>query len=132
MRRLLSNFVSGSPGAGLLVIRVAFGANLIAQAIIGLPRTSGLETDLAYTASALLGVLLLAGLWTQMTGALVAILALCNGLAHRTDTWQSLLLGAVGVALALIGPGAWSIDARLFGWKRIEIPHRKPPKAPPF
>jgi hypothetical protein len=31
----------------------------------------------------------------------------------------------VGVALALVGPGKWSVDARLFGWKRINIPNRK-------
>ena len=23
-------------------------------------------------------------------------------------------------ALAMLGPGRWSLDARLFGWKRIE------------
>jgi hypothetical protein len=23
--------------------------------------------------------------------------------------------------LALLGPGAWSIDARLFGWRRIDV-----------
>ena len=26
---------------------------------------------------------------------------------------------------ALIGPGAWSIDARLFGWRRVEIRGQK-------
>jgi hypothetical protein len=33
------------------------------------------------------------------------------------------LLATLGVALGLLGPGAWSIDARLFGWKRVEV-HR--------
>jgi len=36
-----------------------------------------------------------------------------------------LLLGTAAVALAMLGPGLWSIDARLFGWKRIEAPPRK-------
>jgi DNA-binding NarL/FixJ family response regulator len=35
-----------------------------------------------------------------------------------------LLVGALGVALAMLGPGAWSVDARLFGRKRIQIPRR--------
>jgi len=32
------------------------------------------------------------------------------------------LLAALATALALLGPGAWSVDARLFGWRRVEIP----------
>jgi|SRR5216684_4927822 len=39
--------------------------------------------------------------------------------------WVWLLLGTAGAALAMLGPGLWSIDARLFGWKRIETPPRK-------
>jgi hypothetical protein len=31
------------------------------------------------------------------------------------------LLAAIGLCLALLGPGAWSIDARLFGRRRVEI-----------
>jgi hypothetical protein len=31
------------------------------------------------------------------------------------------LLGTLGVALALLGPGTWSFDARRSGWERIEI-----------
>jgi putative oxidoreductase len=30
----------------------------------------------------------------------------------------------LGAALAMLGPGAWSVDARLFGRKRIRIPLR--------
>ena len=30
-----------------------------------------------------------------------------------------------GCALAMLGPGLWSVDARLFGWKRVEASPRK-------
>ena len=35
------------------------------------------------------------------------------------DFWAQLLLGAISGGLVMLGPGAWSIDARLFGRKRL-------------
>jgi hypothetical protein len=70
-------------------------------------------------------MLLLAGLWTPISGALVAVFELWDTFSQPGDPWAKILLGALGVALALLGPGAWSIDARLFGWKRIDIRARK-------
>jgi len=34
-------------------------------------------------------------------------------------------MATIGAALALVGPGAWSLDWRLFGWKQIDIRDRK-------
>ncbi len=44
---------------------------------------------------------------------------------HPHDPWSYILLGTLGAALAMLGPGAWSVDARLFGWKRLDIRDRK-------
>jgi hypothetical protein len=35
------------------------------------------------------------------------------------------LLMTLTIASALVGPGAWSVDARFFGWKRIDIRNLK-------
>jgi hypothetical protein len=120
MRRLFSTFSGGPPGLGLLLLRVVAGAALIVSCV----RLYGGASPQAITPhliAAGAGLLLLAGLWTPVAGAIMAMIELLIALSHSHDPWVSVLLASLGVALALMGPGAWSVDARLFGWKRIEI-----------
>ena len=77
-----------------------------------------------------LGILLLAGLWTPVAGTLVAAEALWSVFSSG-HPWCWIMLATLGAALALVGPGAWSIDARLFGWRRLEIRDRKSRDSPP-
>ena len=70
-------------------------------------------------------LLLLAGLWTPIAGTLVAAIEVWKIFLLPEGLWVYLLLGTLGAALAMLGPGAWSVDARLFGWKRIDLPDRK-------
>jgi putative oxidoreductase len=72
------------------------------------------------------GALLLAGLWTPIAGSVAVALELWNIVAGTGDLWANILLGSMAIALALVGPGAWSVDAWLFGWKRFEIRDRHP------
>jgi putative oxidoreductase len=69
---------------------------------------------------AVLGLFILLGLWTPLAATLVAAVELwiiiVTGVAN---IWMSLTLAVFGATLAVIGPGAWSIDARLFGRKYI-------------
>ena len=69
------------------------------------------------------GLLLLLGLWTPVCGTLIAIIEVCLAcFSARAEI--PILLATLGATLAMIGPGAWSIDARLFGRKHFEISDR--------
>jgi hypothetical protein len=70
-----------------------------------------------------LGIFVLVGFWTPAAGTLVAIVELWIAFTSVGDLWTAILLATLGGTLAMIGPGAWSIDARLFGRKHIAAPH---------
>jgi len=118
LQRLFSSFANGWPGIGLFAQRLVTGIALLCIGIAQLKNPASGFT-VAEIAGAVLGLFILAGLWTPVVGALVAALELWIVLTGRSDIWISLLLAALGGTLAMIGPGAWSIDARLFGRKRI-------------
>jgi len=123
LRRLFSTFARGWPGGGLLFIRIVAAIALLDQAVAGL-RRGELSAALAVLAASA-GILLLAGLWTPIAGALVVVIEVWNALSQPGDPWTYILLASISAALALLGPGAWSLDARIFGWKRIDIRDRQ-------
>jgi putative oxidoreductase len=121
MRRLFSSFARGWPGIGLLLLRVVSGVYLIMNGVeqwragqpIGL-----LVTGLLAIVD---GALLLAGVWTPIAAPLVILLATWGIVVQHLDPHPGILLAAIGAALGLVGPGALSLDARLFGWKKIDL-----------
>lgn len=118
MQRLFSTFADGWPGFGLLIQRLVTGIALLHNATVQLeaPATGLMIPEIT---GAVLGLFILAGLWTPLVGALVVAVELWIVLAGGSDIRLSLMLVAFGGTLAMIGPGAWSIDARLFGRKHL-------------
>jgi uncharacterized membrane protein YphA (DoxX/SURF4 family) len=102
-------------------MRLVAGLGLIGQAITELRAEPHMEAAIIALLASAAGLLMLLGLWTPISGALVAAFELWCIYARPGDPLAKILLGSLAVALALLGPGAWSVDARLFGWKRIDI-----------
>jgi putative oxidoreductase len=126
MQRLFTVFPSGRPGAGLLVLRIIIGLAVMVHSVSGL--SSGMSTwwrtglDLAGVAG---GLLVLAGFLTPWAAVWVAsVVAITLFASPLTDLrgLSALLLLSDCAVLALVGPGAWSVDARLFGRREIVIP----------
>ena len=70
-------------------------------------------------------MLLFAGLWTPVAGAVVALIEVSQIRRVDEDPGVCLLSAAIASGLAMLGPGRWSNDARLFGWRAHLAPERK-------
>ena len=116
-------FPNGWPGRGLLLLRILAAFFLIHDGLVNLLAPRRHEIALPVIAVAA-GMLLLVGCWTPMAGVLVVIVELWATLAKANSLRTSVVLASLGAALAMLGPGALSIDARLFGRKRIDISQR--------
>jgi putative oxidoreductase len=120
LQRLFSTFANGWPGVGLLLQRVLAAVLLVRFGIIDLTGTSVSPSMIPQVIGACVGVLLLLGLWTPVVGTLIAVIEVSVAVTHLSAPWMPVILATLGATSAMIGPGAWSIDARLFGRKHIE------------
>jgi uncharacterized membrane protein YphA (DoxX/SURF4 family) len=137
LHRLFSAFPAGLPGAGLLLLRVVVGTALGGHGILCL-LSSDRMTLIVLVSTALLllsGIGLLIGFLTPLLSLLAGLESL--GIAFSWFPLQLLSpfesklalapIIAISAAIALLGPGAFSLDARLFGWKEIIIPRASRP-----
>jgi putative oxidoreductase len=130
--RLFFTFPDRWPGLGLLILRLSFGCAAVAQGLsnfsTGVPSTSG--SWLLNLGGVAAGILLIVGFLTPLVSILVAIvmsvLTCCPphpvqaaSLELKLETIKTLF---PAVAIALLGPGAYSFDARIFGRREIIIP----------
>jgi len=136
LQRLFSAFPSGRPGIGLLLMRTALGCIAIALGTLELASLSQ-HTPVVWIVGSLLslgGVGLIAGFVTPFASMLSGFCVLTIALSWVPGppvgsmgvTLFTLLTLATAIGIALLGPGAFSVDAVLFGRREIVIPPRPP------
>ena len=125
LRRLYSTFAGGWPGIGLLLMRLVVGGVVLWHVGARLSSDPPLHVIIVYASVAVAALLLIAGLWTPLAGAVVAVVVISEILMTGEPPVGHLLAATIAAGLTMVGPGRLSIDARLFGWKRIDAPIRK-------
>jgi putative oxidoreductase len=104
---------------GLLIQRLVTGTALLHGGTALFGETSKAAAIAPHAMGAALAIFIITGLWTPVAGALIAPVELWIALVIPGDWSNAIFLATLGVTLAMIGPGAFSIDARLFGRKHI-------------
>ncbi len=121
------SFPRGAVGAGLFLLRVITAVllgNFGYRLLYGLA-TNRSTFDLGQLTGIVLAtssLLIAAGFYTTVV-AIVAGLVLLGWVIATPPYWDTLTLAPLGltIVVSLLGPGAYSIDARIFGWKSLEI-----------
>jgi uncharacterized membrane protein YphA (DoxX/SURF4 family) len=137
LQRIFSTFPSGWPGAGLMVLRAALGITLFAQGVgylVGWRELAFMAWAVSLLALAS-GLLLLIGYLTPFASVVAGSISISSQFLWLQSSSPRLfdsklatgLVASVAVAVVCLGPGAFSIDAHLFGRREIIIPDASHP-----
>jgi hypothetical protein len=121
MQRLLGTFPNRSAGLALLILRLAVAAALISSARL----CAGPETDVLLALSRIAAVLIVVGWYTPLAATSAVAISLWTFWVCREPGIGAFginaLMIAILVAIGLLGAGAYSVDARLYGRRRLVV-----------
>ena len=130
LQRFFSTFPRSWPGAGLLLLRAVAGGAATVQGSLSL--ATGQPTPVSWALGLLAiagGAALIAGFLTPVAGAVAGLTTCYLALTAAPSTLPvffldrlaALLVLADAAALAMLGPGAYSLDAHFFGRREILV-----------
>lgn len=137
LQKLFSSFPNGWPGIGLILLRLAVALSAIAQGLFGFTGSgeAALSVWLTAAVAVLVGLMVLVGFLTPLAGTAATIGYVVTSVSTllagdpngRGQGLAAVDLAIMSIALVLLGPGAFSLDARLFGRREIIIPDGRRP-----
>ena len=117
VQRLYSMFPAGAPGAALLLLRVT--AAIVFALLVWNSEAVG-PARFRFSVCVLAAALICLGLFTPICSVIFGLIeGITMSAEWRTQSKLVVLWLPVSLCIALLGPGAFSLDARLFGRKRI-------------
>jgi uncharacterized membrane protein YphA (DoxX/SURF4 family) len=132
LQRLFSSFPEGWPGIGLIFLRLTVAVNAILCAIDALvgPRSHAICAWAVGSLAIAVGAAIFLGFLTPVASVAATVGYLIKGVSpslmtqanNHISALAAFILAAISGALVLLGPGAFSLDARLFGRREIIIP----------
>jgi hypothetical protein len=118
MQRLFGTFPDRGAGVALVILRLAVAAALVSGARL----CPGPETEVLLALSRVTAVLIVVGWYTPLAAVSAVVISLCTFWFCREPGINALLI-AILVAIGLLGAGAYSVDARLYGRRRLVVGH---------
>jgi hypothetical protein len=119
VQRLFSTFPTGSPGAALLILRLTVAASLL---LIG--AAGGLSWTAIAVVLPVIGLCL--GFLTPYCAVLCCLMELRAALLSGKEHGLVLVVPILNsIVLAMIGPGAYSLDSQIFGRQLVRLPPRR-------
>jgi uncharacterized membrane protein YphA (DoxX/SURF4 family) len=100
----------------LLILRLAVAAALISSARL----CPGTETDVLLGLSRIAAVLIIVGWYTPLAATSAVVVSLCTFWVCHAPGINTLII-AILIAVGLLGAGAYSVDARLYGRRRLVV-----------
>ena len=132
---MFSAYPGGLAGIGLVLLRSVIGFTAAWQGVLCLAtKDAGATVRIVAGLAVLTGILLVTGFRTRLASFLIALciafISLCTFSLPARDHFNRLLptlfAETMSMAVVFLGPGAFSIDACLYGRKEIIIPSRSP------
>jgi uncharacterized membrane protein YphA (DoxX/SURF4 family) len=131
LQRAFSGFPTGYPGLALLLLRLVVGGAASSQAWMHITVNHGaLNSGVAVASLAFVtGLALIIGFMTPIASVLLSagglLLMIDSSVGGHLLLFESgmtrLEFTAMSAALISLGPGALSVDARLYGRREIEV-----------